>query len=143
MTTSRQVYHKQFRCPQCGDLLSYERNKEKDFALEDLLFCESCRCYENLVSLRSKIFVEVLSDRRRVKGFTGAKFVFKDYQLKTPVSYGHSKWLVYDLGAEKIFYLPDTQSYEIDDSGKVTKFQSCAEILGFFQPRFINFEHSF
>ena len=142
MTTSKQVYHKQYRCPQCGDLLAYERNPIKEEALQDLLFCESCENYENLVSAAGKIFVEVLSDRRRVKGNVGAKFVLKDYQLKTPVSYDGGKWLVYNLGEEKVFYIQKDKSYEIEGSGKVTEFTNCTEMLSYFQPRLVNYEHN-
>lgn len=142
MTTSKQIYHKQYRCPQCGDLLAYERNPDKEEALEDLLFCESCKNYENLISASGKIFVEVLSDRRRVKGNAGAKFVLKDYQLKTPVSYEDNKWLVYDLGKEKVFYIQKNSSYEIEVSGTVAEFSNCAEMLSYFQPRLVNYEHN-
>ncbi len=142
MTTSKQVYHKQYRCPHCGDLMAYERNPIKEGDLEDLLYCESCKNYENLISARGKVFVEVLSDRRRVKGNAAAKFVLKDYQLKTPVSYGESKWLVYDLGKEKVFFIKNNGSYEVEFSGTVAEFYSCTEMLGYFQSRLVNYEHN-
>jgi hypothetical protein len=142
MTTSKQVYHKQFHCPQCGDLLSYQKSTSNDGLLNDLLFCESCETFENLASERGKVFVEVLSDRRRVTGLSSSKFVLKDYQLKTPVSYALNKWLVYDLGKEKVFFFTNDKSYEVECLDMVLKFANCTEMLGYFQPRFINYERS-
>ena len=119
--------------------MAYERSIHNEGGPEDLLFCESCEKYENLAAERGKVFVEVLSDRRRVEGNTGAKFVLKDYQLRTPVSVSDKKWLVYDLGKEKVYYLREDGSYEIEVSGHVHRFEDCAEMVAYFQPRIVNY----
>ena len=142
MSTSKQVYDNRYHCSSCGDLLQYIVNREQSGSLgSESLRCESCDKVDNLVLDRGKVFVDVMSDRRRVKGYSKVKHVIKDYQLKTPVSFGVHKWLVYDLGLEKIYFIQGSREYQLSIRDELFNFNSCEELLMYLEPKTLHFEN--
>ncbi len=140
MSTSKQVYDKKFHCPECGMLLLYRNGGKIPNSINpDLLFCENCNNFFNLESDRSNIFVEVMSERRKVKRFGRSKFLLKDYQLRDPVFIADKKWMVYDLGREKIFYNPQEKSFTVEENGNETYFfKGCESLLCYINTRLVN-----
>ncbi len=114
MSTSKQVYHLKFPCPDCGDLLHYQT---EDSMISNRpaegLFCQNCDGYKSYILIRTKIWSEIQSQRRRQKNSKG-KNLLKEYELKNPVQLNENSWIVYDFGLSgKVNYDSKNKSYTL------------------------------
>ena len=133
MSTSKQVLHLKILCPDCGELLHYQRrNKSENKFSCDRLYCQSCKNYNDYIANRSKVWVNVQSERRKQPGSIGKK-ILKEYQLQHPVQINEQNWLVYDFGLSgKVYYFTNTNEYILSDNNdKEIQFGNVSELINY------------
>lgn len=133
MSTTKQVLHLKFPCPDCGELLHFQRSDgDGKWQFNDRLYCQICKNFNDYLSYRSKIWVKVQTERRKQPGSRG-KEILKEYQLQNPVQIDEKCWIIYDFGLSgKVYYFCDTEEYKFtDSSNKETQFQNVSELIDF------------
>ena len=80
---------------------------------EEGLFCQNCDDFRDYLLIRTKIWAEIQSQRRRQKNSVG-KNILKEYELRNPVQLNENRWIVYDLGLSgKVNYDSKDKSYNL------------------------------
>ncbi|MDH3327124.1 MAG: hypothetical protein OEM38_10450 [Gammaproteobacteria bacterium] len=133
MSTSKQAYHLNILCPDCGVPLHHQRCDSSEKKLSSYrLYCPLCKKYYDYIADRSQVWVDVQSDRRKQPGSIRKK-ILKEYQLQNPVQIKEYQWLVYDFGLSgKVYYFTDTKKYIFTDAtDKEVHFLCVSELINY------------